>query len=115
MSLPEIAVSVFIFMLTVIVASLRNRLSQLELKDDRAASAVVELERELNRDVDEFKSRVNQNITDLAVKLAGEYVQRKELELFRTEVIRTINEGRKEMLDGIRRIEDTLSKKVDKQ
>lgn len=108
MSLVEIVMGILMFLIATITASLRARLQKLENDDGESAKAVVNLERVVYNDIDNLKVSVNKAIMDLAVKLSGDYVQRRELELFRQEVINHINEGRREMLEAILRVENKI-------
>lgn len=110
MSPVEILMTLLMFVVSIVVASLRNRLMTLEDDDNKSSQALISLERNIYNDMDDIKHRVNQSITDLSVRLSGDYVQRRELEVFRHEVITTINEGRKEMLEAIIRLEAKLDK-----
>lgn len=107
-ALFDTVITILLFLVGVIVATTRNRLDTLEKEDKNATKSIMELEREVYRDMDILKNTMGRDVTELAVKLSGEYVQRRELEIFRQEIIQTINEGRKETLSAILRIEQKI-------
>jgi hypothetical protein len=111
----EIAVTGIIALISLIVNILRKRLEILENDDDKTSNVIADLKRSINIEFDVFKQQVTTSITDLSVRVAEDYVRRRELEMFRNELILNMNEGRKEMLALLQRIENKLDNKADKK
>lgn len=97
-----------------IVSSLRNRLTKLEESDEKAIIVVRELERGINREMDHFKDQIGRDISNLSLKLAADYVTRREFSELRTEITSHIQSSKTEMLEFLLRIETKLDKKADK-
>lgn len=110
----EMLYAVVMFLIGTLVANLRSRLDKLETTDSKSKDTISQVERSFNDKFDNLRNTFDRSVTDLALKVASDYVTKPEMNQMRQEILDSINDSRRETLEFLRRIDDKLDKKEDK-